>query len=102
MMEIVKPYKVQYRSWRRTLASGLTEYKSVTIVPDCTAEEYVDFRYGTYGMYCMCTACTQHAQPAAAVAVRMHGANGMLRSLLRVTGARLASVSDSEDLLHIC
>lgn len=34
---------LRYSSWRRYVRSGLTEYRSVTIVPDCSPLEYVDF-----------------------------------------------------------
>ncbi len=32
-----------YTAWRRTLASGKTEYKSVTLSEDATAQEFMDF-----------------------------------------------------------
>ncbi|KAK9909683.1 hypothetical protein WJX75_006002 [Coccomyxa subellipsoidea] len=32
-----------YEAWRRTLADGKTEYKSVTVAEDSTAEEFMDF-----------------------------------------------------------
>ncbi|KAI8467899.1 MAG: hypothetical protein J3K34DRAFT_386657 [Monoraphidium minutum] len=36
------PNFVRYRAWRRTLPGGKTEYKSVTIAPDVTPQEFMD------------------------------------------------------------
>lgn len=36
------PGFVRYTSWRRSLPSGKTEYKSVTISPNATAREFSD------------------------------------------------------------
>lgn len=36
------PNVLRYTSWRRLLPSGKTEYKSVTVGPDATAEEFMD------------------------------------------------------------
>lgn len=36
------PNVIRYTAWRRTLANGKTEYKSDTICPDATAEEFMD------------------------------------------------------------
>lgn len=37
------PNFVRYTAWRRTLPDGKTEYKSITIAPDATAREFMDF-----------------------------------------------------------
>lgn len=42
MMDKDVPGFVKYTSWRRTLPSGKTEYKSVTISPNATAREFSD------------------------------------------------------------
>ncbi|WIA12943.1 hypothetical protein OEZ85_006558 [Tetradesmus obliquus] len=42
MMHKDVPGFVRYTSWRRTLPSGKTEYKSVTISPNATAREFSD------------------------------------------------------------
>jgi hypothetical protein len=42
MMNKDIPGFVKYTSWRRTLPSGKTEYKSVTISPNATAREFSD------------------------------------------------------------
>jgi hypothetical protein len=42
MMDKDVPGFVRYTSWRRTLADGKTEYKSVTISPNATAREFSD------------------------------------------------------------
>jgi hypothetical protein len=42
MMDKDVPGFVRYTSWRRTLPSGKTEYKSVTISPNATAREFSD------------------------------------------------------------
>lgn len=42
MMEKDVPNVVKYTAWRRTLASGKTEYKSITYSPDATPEEFLD------------------------------------------------------------
>ncbi|KAL6754172.1 hypothetical protein V8C86DRAFT_2710480 [Haematococcus lacustris] len=42
MMEREIPFIIKYTAWRRTLANGKTEYKSVTHCPDATAEEFMD------------------------------------------------------------
>ena len=34
---------LSYRAWRRCLPDGKTEYKSVTVAMDSTAEEFSDF-----------------------------------------------------------
>lgn len=36
------PGFVRYTAWRRTLPCGKTEYKSVTIAPDVTPQEFMD------------------------------------------------------------
>jgi hypothetical protein len=36
------PNFVRYTAWRRTLPSGITEYKSVTTCPNATAQEFMD------------------------------------------------------------
>ncbi|GIM06365.1 hypothetical protein Vretimale_10640, partial [Volvox reticuliferus] len=39
------PGSFLYSAWRRTLPNGLTEYRSITILPDCSPLEYVDFSF---------------------------------------------------------
>lgn len=39
------PNFVRYQAWRRTLKNGKTEYKSVTISPDASAEEFMDMYF---------------------------------------------------------
>eukprot|EP00201_Polytomella_parva_P022640 CAMPEP_0175046940 /NCGR_PEP_ID=MMETSP0052_2-20121109/5312_1 /TAXON_ID=51329 ORGANISM="Polytomella parva, Strain SAG 63-3" /NCGR_SAMPLE_ID=MMETSP0052_2 /ASSEMBLY_ACC=CAM_ASM_000194 /LENGTH=148 /DNA_ID=CAMNT_0016310747 /DNA_START=356 /DNA_END=798 /DNA_ORIENTATION=+ len=36
------PHSIRYTAWRRTNAAGQTEYKSVTVVPDVSVEEFSD------------------------------------------------------------
>ncbi|KAG2500075.1 hypothetical protein HYH03_002352 [Edaphochlamys debaryana] len=45
MMEKDLPGLVRYTAWRRTLANGKSEYKSVTISPDATAQEFIDLYF---------------------------------------------------------
>lgn len=45
MMDKDLPGVVRYQAWRRTLANGKTEYKSVTISPDATAQEFSDMYF---------------------------------------------------------
>lgn len=42
LMEKEIPNVLRYRAWRRLLPSGKTEYKSITVGPDATAEEFMD------------------------------------------------------------
>lgn len=42
LMQKDVPNFVRYQTWRRTLADGKTEYKSVTISPNATAREFSD------------------------------------------------------------
>jgi hypothetical protein len=42
MFEKDLPGFLKYTAWRRTTPSGVAEYKSVTICPDATAEEFMD------------------------------------------------------------
>mmetsp|Transcript_37023 Transcript_37023/g.82299 ORF Transcript_37023/g.82299 Transcript_37023/m.82299 type:complete len:474 (+) Transcript_37023:167-1588(+) len=36
---------LKYTSWRRVLPNGKTEYKSITICPDASAEEFIDLYF---------------------------------------------------------
>ncbi len=36
------PNCLKYTAWRRVLPNGKTEYKSLTVCPDATAEEFMD------------------------------------------------------------
>lgn len=45
MMDKDLPNQIKYTSWRRTLANGKTEYKSITISPDATAQEFTDLYF---------------------------------------------------------
>lgn len=57
------PNVIRYTAWRRTLPDGKTEYKSVTIAPDVTAEEFMDmyldddFRQNWVSTYPYCALC---------------------------------------------
>ena len=42
MLDRDVPGFVRYTAWRRTLPGGKTEYKSVTIAPDVTPQEFMD------------------------------------------------------------
>lgn len=42
-MTDLKLDSLTYSAWRRRLANGKTEYKSVTVADDATAEEFMDF-----------------------------------------------------------
>lgn len=42
LMDREIPGVVKYTAWRRYLANGKTEYKSITVSPDVTAEEFMD------------------------------------------------------------
>jgi hypothetical protein len=56
MMDKDVPGFVRYTSWRRTLPSGKTEYKSVTISPHATAREFSDL-YLDDGFRCVSGGC---------------------------------------------
>lgn len=45
MMDREIPRSHRYSAWRRTLANGITEYRSLTIIPDCSPLEYADFSF---------------------------------------------------------
>ncbi|GLC60074.1 hypothetical protein PLESTB_001570400 [Pleodorina starrii] len=45
MVDREVPHNYRYSAWRRTLANGLTEYRSVMVMPDCSPLEYVDFSF---------------------------------------------------------
>ena len=42
LMEKEIPNVLRYTAWRRLLPSGKTEYKSISVGPDATAEEFMD------------------------------------------------------------
>jgi len=42
MFEKDLPGFLKYTAWRRTTPSGVAEYKSITVCPDATAEEFMD------------------------------------------------------------
>jgi hypothetical protein len=42
MFEKDLPGFLKYTAWRRTTPSGVAEYKSVTVCPDATAQEFMD------------------------------------------------------------
>jgi hypothetical protein len=39
------PNALKYTAWRRVLPNGKTEYKSSMLVPDSTAEEFIDLYF---------------------------------------------------------
>uniref|UniRef100_A0A7R9V0B3 START domain-containing protein n=1 Tax=Chlamydomonas euryale TaxID=1486919 RepID=A0A7R9V0B3_9CHLO len=45
MMDKEMPNQLKYTAWRRVLPNGKTEYKSTTIVPDATAQEFTDLYF---------------------------------------------------------
>ncbi|GLC44317.1 hypothetical protein PLESTB_000482700 [Pleodorina starrii] len=45
MMEKDIPHVMKYTAWRRTLANGKTEYKSLTYSGDATAQEFTDLYF---------------------------------------------------------
>lgn len=45
MLDKELPNVLRYQAWRRTLPNGKTEYKSVTICPDATAQEFIDMYF---------------------------------------------------------